>query len=186
MTSSLGTDNIVEKIWSSVTSLHGNMQSISLWDHCDVCQYDRSSLPLFVPKLEIIFNGSQECLDRCPETAVSSFFFTLLHLLFSRFFQIWWQEGEYFALITLSQPISFILLTVMRQDKHSMSAHGSRRQIKRSDVKGWLLLLTQVCLSDCEGGFIPVLPTLNLGYCFSFLLRLKGLYLYSHPKTHTL
>lgn len=128
------------------------------------------------------------------------------------FFHIWRQEGEHFALITLSWPVSFIWLTVMRQVKHSMSAHRSRKQIflkkksvgfsghkifeddpwlnkirgRRSDVKVWLLLLIQVCLSDCEGGFIPVLPTLNLAYCFSFLLRMKGIISLLPPPKHPL
>lgn len=46
---------------------------------------------------------------------------------------------------------------------------------RRSGVKVWRLLLIEVLLSGWEGGFIPVFPTLNLAYCFSFLLRLKGI-----------
>lgn len=44
----------------------------------------------------------------------------------------------------------------------------------------------QVCLPDCEGGFIPVLPTLNLAYCFSFLLRMKGIISLLPPLKHPL
>lgn len=136
-------------------------------------------------------------------------FFPLLRLLFSCFFHIWRQEGEHFALITLSRPVSFIWLTAMRQVKHSvrLTDPGSRFKKKKKcfqeptkslkmirdwtrsegeDVKVWLLLLIQVCLSDREGGFIPVLPTLNLAYCFSFLLRMKGIIYLLPPPKHPL